>query len=224
MGRGHYCGATLLAVAFMLLVCSAAETYVVGDSKGWGDDSVSYDSWSAGKTFAAGDTLVFNYPAGEHKVVAVTASEYRSCKVTSSAAADAAAAATTMAAAATTTTAGKHPCGCNCTACTAARATTTSDAAATTSCGCGCGGDHHHPHESSSQPTTSDATATTSCGCGCGGDHHHPHESSSQPTTAASAATTISTTRFVLKRGTNYFICAVPSHCAAGMKLRVLAN
>jgi len=56
MGRGS---AVLVALGFTLLVCSAlvsAETHVVGDSKGWGF-SVSYDSWSGGKTFAAGDTL-----------------------------------------------------------------------------------------------------------------------------------------------------------------------
>jgi hypothetical protein len=58
MGRGM-CSAVLVALGFSLLVCSAlvsAETHVVGDSKGWGF-SVSYDSWSGGKTFAAGDTL-----------------------------------------------------------------------------------------------------------------------------------------------------------------------
>lgn len=53
------CTAVLVALGFTLLVCSAvvsAETHVVGDSKGWGF-SVSYDAWSGGKTFAAGDTL-----------------------------------------------------------------------------------------------------------------------------------------------------------------------
>jgi hypothetical protein len=58
MGRGM-CSAVLAALGLTLLVCSAlvsAETHVVGDSKGWGF-SVSYDSWSGGKTFAAGDTL-----------------------------------------------------------------------------------------------------------------------------------------------------------------------
>ncbi|WVZ91029.1 hypothetical protein U9M48_037262 [Paspalum notatum var. saurae] len=136
MGKRGSCSALLLVLAlgFTLLVCSAAETYVVGDSKGWGF-SVSYDSWSAGKTFAVGDTLVFNSPAGVHNVVAVNASEYRSCKASTTAAADAA------------------------------------------------------------------------------------------PSTAAAAdATAISTTRFELKRGVNYFISDVPGHCAAGMKLRVVAN
>ncbi|WVZ52996.1 hypothetical protein U9M48_003990 [Paspalum notatum var. saurae] len=127
MERGK-CSAKLVALlGFLLLVCSAiasAETHVVGDSKGWGF-SVSYDSWSSGKSFAAGDTLVFNYVAGVHNAVAVTASEYRSCKVRSAA----------------------------------------------------------------------DAAATAS-----------------------------GTAKFDLKKGVNYFICGVPGHCAAGMKLRVVAN
>ncbi|KAF8694582.1 hypothetical protein HU200_038111 [Digitaria exilis] len=127
MGRGK-CSAILVSLGFTLLVCSAsvvaAETHVVGDSKGWGF-SMSYDSWSSGKTFAAGDTLVFNYQGGVHNVVAVSESEYRSCKVRSA----------------------------------------------------------------------SDMVATSCC-----------------------------TAKFELKKGVNYFICGVPGHCAAGMKIRVVAN
>jgi len=41
---------------------------------------------------------------------------------------------------------------------------------------------------------------------------------------ADAAATTSGTARFNLKKGANYFICGVPGHCAAGMKLRVVAN
>ncbi|XP_062198030.1 basic blue protein-like [Phragmites australis] len=126
MGRGM-CSGSLVALGFALLVCSAmvsAETYVVGDSKGWGL-SVSYDSWSNGKPFAAGDTIVFNFLAGVHNAVAVGASEYQSCKVRSA---------------------------------------------------------------------------------------------------ADSAAMASGTAKFDLKKGVNYFICGVPGHCAAGMKLRVVAN
>ncbi|CAN6164104.1 unnamed protein product [Urochloa humidicola] len=127
MGRGK-CSTIVVALGFMLLMCSdsivSAETHVVGDSKGWGF-SVSYDSWSSGKTFAAGDTLVFNYQSGVHNAVSVSASEYRSCKVHNAA----------------------------------------------------------------------DAAATAS-----------------------------GTARFGLKKGVNYFICGVPGHCAAGMKIRVVAN
>uniref|UniRef100_A0ACD5ZNU8 Uncharacterized protein n=1 Tax=Avena sativa TaxID=4498 RepID=A0ACD5ZNU8_AVESA len=127
MGR---CSASLVVLGLMVLLCSTttttvlAETHVVGDSSGWGF-SVSYDSWATGKAFAAGDTLVFKYQAGAHNAVAVSASEYRSCKVRRAA-----------------------------------------DAAAT-----------------------------------------------------ATGSATLS-----LKKGVNYFICGVPGHCAAGMKLRAVAN
>uniref|UniRef100_A0A0D9XRM4 Phytocyanin domain-containing protein n=1 Tax=Leersia perrieri TaxID=77586 RepID=A0A0D9XRM4_9ORYZ len=128
MGRGGCSASGLVAAGLILLVCSATaaagETHVVGDSKGWGF-SIAYDSWAGGKVFAAGDTLVFNYQAGVHNAVAVSAAEYRSCKVRSSA-----------------------------------------------------------------------DTAPTAAG----------------------------TAKLDLKKGVNYFICGVPGHCAAGMKLRVVAN
>jgi uncharacterized cupredoxin-like copper-binding protein len=41
---------------------------------------------------------------------------------------------------------------------------------------------------------------------------------------ADAAATASGTASFDLKKGVNYFICGVPGHCAAGMKLRVVAN
>uniref|UniRef100_A0A0E0R7K3 Phytocyanin domain-containing protein n=1 Tax=Oryza rufipogon TaxID=4529 RepID=A0A0E0R7K3_ORYRU len=67
MGRG-FCASSFVAVGLVVLVCSAAaaaaETHVA---------------------FAAGDTLVFNYQAGVHNVVAASAAEYRSCKVRNSA-------------------------------------------------------------------------------------------------------------------------------------------
>ncbi|KAF0897041.1 hypothetical protein E2562_031774 [Oryza meyeriana var. granulata] len=119
---------SLVAVGLVVVVCSAtaaaAETHVVGDSKGWGF-SIAYDSWTSGKVFAAGDTLVFNYQPGVHNAVAVSAAEYRSCKVRNS---------------------------------------------------------------------------------------------------ADSAATAAGSAKLDLKKGVNYFICGVPGHCAAGMKLRVVAN
>ncbi|KAF2910636.1 hypothetical protein DAI22_11g116200 [Oryza sativa Japonica Group] len=87
MGRG-FCASSFVAVGLVVLVCSAAaaaaETHVVGDSKGWGF-SVAYDSWASGKAFAAGDTLDARELAGVHNVVAASAAEYRSCKVRNSA-------------------------------------------------------------------------------------------------------------------------------------------
>uniref|UniRef100_A0A0D9XRM8 Phytocyanin domain-containing protein n=1 Tax=Leersia perrieri TaxID=77586 RepID=A0A0D9XRM8_9ORYZ len=41
---------------------------------------------------------------------------------------------------------------------------------------------------------------------------------------ADSVAAATGTASFLLKKGVNYFICGVPGHCAAGMKLRVVAN
>ncbi|XP_006662866.1 basic blue protein-like [Oryza brachyantha] len=43
----------------------------------------------------------------------------------------------------------------------------------------------------------------------------------SSPDSVAAATGTAS---FLLKKGANYFICGVAGHCAAGMKLRVVAN
>uniref|UniRef100_A0A0E0F578 Phytocyanin domain-containing protein n=1 Tax=Oryza meridionalis TaxID=40149 RepID=A0A0E0F578_9ORYZ len=41
---------------------------------------------------------------------------------------------------------------------------------------------------------------------------------------ADSVAAATGTASFLLKKGVNYYICGVPGHCAAGMKLRVVAN
>ena len=41
---------------------------------------------------------------------------------------------------------------------------------------------------------------------------------------ADSVAAASGTASFLLKKGVNYFICGVPGHCAAGMKLRVVAD
>ncbi|WOL19301.1 basic blue protein-like [Canna indica] len=124
MGRGSCNAAQLLSL--FLIVClplhSLAATHIVGDSQGWG--FMSYTNWVNGKSFAAGDTLVFNYQAGLHNVVPVNAAGYRSCKASGSA-----------------------------------------------------------------------STAATS-----GND------------------------KFTLKKGTNYFICSLPGHCGAGMKIQAIAN
>jgi hypothetical protein len=56
-GRGKC--SKIVAFAILLLLClyqADAGTHVVGDSQGWGF-SVSYDSWTNGNTFTAGDTL-----------------------------------------------------------------------------------------------------------------------------------------------------------------------
>ncbi|CAI9103899.1 OLC1v1002487C1 [Oldenlandia corymbosa var. corymbosa] len=56
-------------------ICSAAEWFV-GDNAGWG---YHVAGWEDGKSFKAGDILVFNYPLGSHTVVQVNKANYDSC-------------------------------------------------------------------------------------------------------------------------------------------------
>lgn len=39
-----------------------------------------------------------------------------------------------------------------------------------------------------------------------------------------SKAATTGNDKFALKKGANYFICSLPGHCAAGMRLQVIAD
>ncbi|CAL0314320.1 unnamed protein product [Lupinus luteus] len=76
-------------IAVMLLCCmvvfyfeiSHATTFQVGDARGW-DYGVS--NWPSGKTFKAGDILVFNYNTAAQNVAVVNAAEYNSCTAPSS--------------------------------------------------------------------------------------------------------------------------------------------
>ncbi|EYU18547.1 hypothetical protein MIMGU_mgv1a016285mg [Erythranthe guttata] len=69
-----------VTTSIVMLLCNkaCATSYTVGDSSGW-DYDVS--GWENGKSFKSGDTLVFNYPAGLHSVVAVDKSSYDLCSV-----------------------------------------------------------------------------------------------------------------------------------------------
>ncbi|KAK3425813.1 hypothetical protein EUGRSUZ_B00045 [Eucalyptus grandis] len=64
-------GATVL---LQLVLPSLATVYTVGDTGGWvmGTD---YTTWTSGKTFLVGDSLVFNYGGG-HTVDEVSKSDY----------------------------------------------------------------------------------------------------------------------------------------------------
>ncbi|KAL8536055.1 hypothetical protein ACS0TY_011621 [Phlomoides rotata] len=64
-----------VAVVFQGGVAEAA-TYTVGGSGGW---TFNVAGWPKGKTFKAGDTLLFNYGPGAHNVVAVNSAGYRGC-------------------------------------------------------------------------------------------------------------------------------------------------
>ncbi|KAL2520699.1 blue copper protein-like [Forsythia ovata] len=78
-----------------------ATDYTVGDSSGW-SIGADYSTWTSGKTFAVGDTLVFNYPSG-HTVDEVNEKDYSSCSTGNSITTDSSGA-TTVA----LKTAGKH--------------------------------------------------------------------------------------------------------------------
>ncbi|CAL0314324.1 unnamed protein product [Lupinus luteus] len=75
-------------IALMLLFCmlvfhfetTHATKFQVGDARGW-DFGVS--NWPSGKTFKAGDILVFNYNTAAHNVAIVNAADYKSCTASS---------------------------------------------------------------------------------------------------------------------------------------------
>ncbi|KAL3845770.1 hypothetical protein ACJIZ3_003173 [Penstemon smallii] len=54
-----------------------AAVYTVGDSSGW-SMAGDYGTWATDKSFAVGDTLVFNYSPG-HTVDEVSESDYKTC-------------------------------------------------------------------------------------------------------------------------------------------------
>ncbi|KAG8381063.1 hypothetical protein BUALT_Bualt06G0083000 [Buddleja alternifolia] len=64
---------------FYALTCSAT-VYTVGDNSGW-DISTDLDSWSRGKTFSVGDTLLFQY-SQYHSVSELTKENYKGCNMT----------------------------------------------------------------------------------------------------------------------------------------------
>ncbi|KAL3514221.1 hypothetical protein ACH5RR_026938 [Cinchona calisaya] len=70
-------------LCLILITCAAvpslATVYTVGDSGGWAL-GVDYSSWTSGKTFNVGDSLVFNYQSS-HTVDEVTANDYSTCTV-----------------------------------------------------------------------------------------------------------------------------------------------
>ncbi|KAM0917844.1 hypothetical protein ACQ4PT_009262 [Festuca glaucescens] len=83
-GQGRRGSAPL--VAGLLLLClllpattnAAAKTYIVGDDAGW---SKNLDSWLGGKTFYAGDVLVFKYDKERHDLAMLGGKGYRRCQV-----------------------------------------------------------------------------------------------------------------------------------------------
>ncbi|CAL9119934.1 unnamed protein product [Musa textilis] len=76
-GRIYIAALALVCLClFYHLEISAAAEFPVGDSDGW---SFDVGNWPNGKTFKAGDVLVFKYDKGAHNVVVVDADGYNSC-------------------------------------------------------------------------------------------------------------------------------------------------
>ncbi|CAN1140610.1 Basic blue protein [Linum perenne] len=67
---------------FVQLNTSHAATYNVGDASGWG---FGVNSWPQGKSFKAGDILVFKYSPLVHNVVVVDGNSYNACRTPSGA-------------------------------------------------------------------------------------------------------------------------------------------
>ncbi|KAL0304039.1 UNVERIFIED_CONTAM: Blue copper protein [Sesamum radiatum] len=68
-----------ILLLFYASTCSAT-VYTVGDNAGW-DISTDLDSWAKEKTFAIGDTLLFQY-SQYHSVNEVTKENYEGCNTT----------------------------------------------------------------------------------------------------------------------------------------------
>ncbi|XP_059637211.1 blue copper protein-like [Cornus florida] len=68
-----------LTLVLCFVVPSLATVYTVGDTSGW-TMGTDYTTWTTGKTFSVGDSLVFNYGGG-HTVDEVSPSDYNTCTV-----------------------------------------------------------------------------------------------------------------------------------------------
>ncbi|KAB1207001.1 Basic blue protein [Morella rubra] len=77
-GRGIAAVVTVLLLC-MLLHCKNADaaSYTVGDAAGW---TFNVQNWPKGKSFKAGDVLVFNYIPLFHNLVVVDKEGYDACR------------------------------------------------------------------------------------------------------------------------------------------------
>ncbi|KAK6917315.1 Phytocyanin domain [Dillenia turbinata] len=68
---------TILLVSLALHLKTAQATdYIVGDDKGW---DFGVEGWAKGKSFKAGDNLIFKYNPQNHDVVKDDAAGYSAC-------------------------------------------------------------------------------------------------------------------------------------------------
>ncbi|KAA3453579.1 blue copper protein-like [Gossypium australe] len=72
-------GVACVLLVLCMVVPSLAAVYTVGDASGW-TTGFDYSTWTQGKTFKVGDTLVFKYPTF-HTVDEVSSSDYSTCTV-----------------------------------------------------------------------------------------------------------------------------------------------
>ncbi|CAI0414012.1 unnamed protein product [Linum tenue] len=70
--------AAVAVLAVLAPTMVSAKQYVVGDDKGWTKD-FDYTTWTAGKQFFVGDSLVFNYAQGGHNVFKVNGTDFMQC-------------------------------------------------------------------------------------------------------------------------------------------------
>ncbi|XP_042516135.1 basic blue protein-like [Macadamia integrifolia] len=82
-GRVNPNQAAVTTMAFLFCIhisinIACAANYTVGDSSGW---DFNVRDWPTGKTFTAGDILVFNYNPSVHNVVKVDIHGYNDCEV-----------------------------------------------------------------------------------------------------------------------------------------------
>ncbi|XP_077234556.1 basic blue protein-like [Tasmannia lanceolata] len=80
-GRGSAHGATVVFAAVLLCLLvhieiAHAVIYTVGDSGGW---TFNVINWPRGKSFRAGDVLVFKYSPAIHNLVTVNSIGYNGC-------------------------------------------------------------------------------------------------------------------------------------------------
>ncbi|KAK9740898.1 hypothetical protein RND81_03G069100 [Saponaria officinalis] len=73
--RGLEVGLAILCVLALAQTAFSA-TYTVGGSSGWTYNAIN---WPRGKTFRAGDVLVFKYNRSLHNVVKVSGTGYNAC-------------------------------------------------------------------------------------------------------------------------------------------------
>ncbi|CAN1138662.1 unnamed protein product [Linum perenne] len=71
----------LLAMNIGVSASKPPKTYIVGDEDGW-DLTNDMEAWPQGKTFYAGDTLVFKYDLQYHNVVVTDQVGHDTCTVT----------------------------------------------------------------------------------------------------------------------------------------------